>query len=48
MLEPTHNHGCAEPYEKRNGYAHVGFVVDDLEGPLAKLKEQGSRSSPRR
>ncbi len=51
MLELTHNHGRTEPYEKGNGYAHVAFVVDDLEGTVAKLEEQGverSRWSPRR
>ncbi|MBX6763601.1 MAG: VOC family protein, partial [Rubrobacteraceae bacterium] len=41
MLELTHNHGRTEPYEIGEGYGHVAFVVDDLEGTVARLKEQG-------
>ncbi len=41
MLELTHNHDQAEPYDKGNGYAHVAFTVDDLEGTVAELKDQG-------
>ncbi|WP_273888725.1 VOC family protein [Rubrobacter naiadicus] len=41
MLELTHNHGRTEPYEVGEGYSHVAFVVDDLEGTVARLKEQG-------
>ena len=41
MLELTHNHDRTEPYEKGDGYAHVAFVVDDLEGMVGRLKEQG-------
>lgn len=41
MLELTHNHGRAEPYEKGDGYGHVAFVVDDLEGLVGRLQEQG-------
>lgn len=41
MLELTHNHERTEPYVKGEGYAHVAFVVDDLEGTVARLKEQG-------
>ena len=41
MLELTHNHGRTEPYEVGEGYGHVAFVVDDLEGTVARLKEQG-------
>jgi lactoylglutathione lyase len=41
MLELTHNHGRTEPYEKGDGYAHVAFVVDDLEGTVGRLKGQG-------
>ncbi len=40
MLELTHNYGRTEPYEMGNGYAHVAFVVDDLEGTAGRLKEQ--------
>jgi lactoylglutathione lyase len=41
MLELTHNHDRTEPYDKGDGYAHVAFVVDDLEGTVSGLKEQG-------
>ena len=41
MLELTHNHGRTEPYEKGDGYAHVAFVVDDLEGTVETLREKG-------
>ncbi len=41
MLELTHNHGRTEPYEVGDGYPHVAFVVDDLEGTVGTLKEQG-------
>ena len=41
MLELTHNHDRTEPYDKGDGYAHVAFVVDDLEGTVSTLKEQG-------
>ncbi len=41
MLELTHNHDRTEPYDKGDGYAHVAFTVDDLEGKVASLKEQG-------
>jgi lactoylglutathione lyase len=41
MLELTHNHDRTEPYDLGEGYSHVAFVVDDLEGTVARLKEQG-------
>lgn len=41
MLELTHNHDRTEPYDKGDGYAHVAFVVDDLEGTVARLKDEG-------
>ena len=41
MLELTHNHDRTEPYDKGDGYAHVAFVVDDLEGTVEGLKGQG-------
>ncbi|TCJ20582.1 lactoylglutathione lyase [Rubrobacter taiwanensis] len=41
MLELTHNHGRTEPYEVGDGYSHIAFIVDDLEGTVARLKEQG-------
>ena len=40
MLELTHNHDRTEPYDKGDGYAHVAFTVDDLEGTVASLEEQ--------
>ena len=41
MLELTHNHDRAEPYEMGDGYAHVAFTVDDLEATIEDLKGQG-------
>ncbi len=41
MLELTHNHDRREPYDPGEGYSHVAFTVDDLEGTVAKLKERG-------
>ncbi len=41
MLELTHNHDRTEPYEEGDGYAHVAFTVDDLEGTVARLEEEG-------
>ena len=41
MLELTHNHDRTAPYEKGDGYAHVAFVVDDLEGTVEGLKGEG-------
>ena len=41
MLELTHNQDRIEPYDTGDGYAHVAFVVDDLEGTVEELKGQG-------
>ncbi len=41
MLELTHNHDQTELYDPGNGYSHVAFTVDDLEGTVARLEEQG-------
>ena len=41
MLELTHNHDQGEPYDTGNGYSHVAFTVDDLEGTVAKLEAAG-------
>jgi len=38
MLELTHNHDQTEPYDKGNGYGHVAFTVDDLEGTIDDLE----------
>ena len=41
MLELTHNHDRQEPYDLGDGYAHVAFVVDDLQAKVDELEEQG-------
>ena len=41
MLELTHNLGRTEPYDKGDGYAHIAFTVDDLEGTVERLREKG-------
>lgn len=41
MLELTHNHDRTEPYDPGDGYSHVAFTVDDLEGTVRELKEGG-------
>ena len=40
-LELTVNSDQAEPYDLGNGYGHIALTVDDLDGLLAKLKDQG-------
>ena len=40
-LELTVNVGREEPYELGEGYNHMAITVDDLDGLLAKLAEQG-------
>ena len=39
-LELTHNFGV-DSYELGTGYGHVALTVDDLDGTLARLGEQG-------
>ena len=39
-LELTHNLGV-DSYELGTGYGHVALTVDDLDGTLARLAEQG-------
>jgi lactoylglutathione lyase len=39
-LELTHNFGVAS-YELGTGYGHIALTVDDLDGTLAHLAEQG-------
>jgi lactoylglutathione lyase len=39
-LELTHNFGV-DSYEIGSGYGHVAVSVDDLDGALAELAEQG-------
>jgi len=38
MLELTHSHDQTEPYDKGDGYAHVAFIVDDLEATIEASK----------
>src|SRR4051794_26102297 len=39
-LELTYNHGV-DSYELGTGYNHIAVTVDDLDGKLANLAEQG-------
>jgi lactoylglutathione lyase len=39
-LELTHNFGV-DSYELGTGYGHVALTVEDLDGTLARLAEQG-------
>ena len=40
-LELTVNEGREEPYDLGDGYGHVALEVEDLDGLLARLAEQG-------
>jgi lactoylglutathione lyase len=40
VLELTYNHD-GRTYELGTGYGHIAIGVDDLDGTLARLKEQG-------
>jgi len=40
VLELTYNHD-GRTYELGTGYGHIAIGVDDLDGTLAQLKEQG-------
>ena len=40
-LELTFNHGQTEPYDLGTGYGHIAITTTDLDGTLARLKEQG-------
>jgi len=40
VLELTFNHD-GRAYEMGTGYGHIAIGVDDLDGTLARLKEQG-------
>jgi len=40
-LELTFNIGHTDPYEIGSGYGHIAITADDLDGMLAKLREQG-------
>jgi lactoylglutathione lyase len=40
-LELTWNKGVDSPYEIGTGYGHIALTVDDLDGALGRLAEQG-------
>ena len=40
VLELTYNHD-GRSYELGTGYGHIALAVDDLDGTLGELKEQG-------
>jgi lactoylglutathione lyase len=40
-LELTYNFNQTEPYEIGTGYGHIALSVDDLDGALQRLAEQG-------
>ena len=40
-LELTYNFDQTEPYEIGTGYGHIALSVEDLDGTLARLAEQG-------
>ena len=45
-VELTVNHGRSEPYALGDGYGHVAFAVDDLDGEHARLARQGINPNP--
>jgi len=40
-VELTVNKGRSEPYNMGDGYGHMAFVTDDLEGERARMTAQG-------
>jgi lactoylglutathione lyase len=40
-LELTYNFGQTEPYEIGTGYGHIALSIQDLDGTLARLAQQG-------
>jgi lactoylglutathione lyase len=40
-VELTINKGRTEPYDLGNGYGHVAFVVDDLDGEHRRFEAEG-------
>ena len=40
-LELTYNHGQDKPYDLGTGYNHIAVALEDLDGALAGLAEQG-------
>ena len=45
-VELTLNHGRTEPYAHGDGYGHVAFCVDDLDGEHRRLTEAGIAPQP--
>jgi lactoylglutathione lyase len=45
-VELTLNQGRTEPYSHGEGYGHVAFCVDDLDGLHARLSEAGIGPQP--
>ncbi len=40
-LELTFNHDRTEAYDLGDGYGHIAITTSDLDGTLARLKDQG-------
>ena len=45
-VELTLNKGRTEPYDLGDGYGHVAFCVDDLDGEHARLEQAGIKPQP--
>jgi lactoylglutathione lyase len=45
-VELTINHDRTEPYDLGNGYGHIAFVVDDLEGEHRRFESLGLKPNP--
>jgi lactoylglutathione lyase len=45
-VELTINHDRAEPYALGDGYGHVAFAVEDLDGEHARLASAGFTPNP--
>jgi len=45
-IELTVNKGRAEPYKHGDGYGHVAFAVDDLDGEHARFEALGLSPEP--
>lgn len=41
VLELTHNHDQGEPHDLGDGYSHIAFTVEDLEGTVSDLEKAG-------
>ena len=40
-VELTVNKGRSEPYQQGDGYGHIAFAVDDLDGERARFEQAG-------